>query len=164
MRGIVAQSTGGGYGIFSVVWLAVVVLYIASWWRVFTKAGQPGWAAIIPIYNAIVWLKVARRPLWWIVLLLIPIVNIVVAIIVNVDVAKNFGKTAGFGVGLALLGLIFAPILAWGSARYIAETVAWASSSTAAPSMPPGSLPPPAGPPPPPAPPPPDPGAVPPAP
>lgn len=100
-------------------WLAVVVLVIASVWKVFAKAGEPGWAAIIPIYNVIVFLKIAGRPWWWVFLLLIPLVNIIVGIIASLDVAKAFGKGAGFGVGLALLGVIFYPILAFGEAKYV---------------------------------------------
>ena len=82
----------------------------------YTKAGQRGWAAIVPIYNLIVSLRIARRPLWWIVLLLIPFVNIVTSIIVGMSTAKNFSNGTGFGVGLALLPFIFYPILGFGSA------------------------------------------------
>ena len=84
----------------------------------FVKAGKPGWAAIIPIYNAIVLLQIAGKPLWWIILLLIPIVNIVIGIIVCLAVARNFGESGAFGVGLAFLGVIFFPILGFGSAQY----------------------------------------------
>ena len=99
--------------------LAIAIVVIAGMWKVFTKAGKPGWASIIPIYNAIVLLEIAGKPLWWIVLLLIPVVNIVILFIVSIDVAKNFGKGTGFGVGLALLGFIFYPILGFGDARYM---------------------------------------------
>src|SRR5437762_13262798 len=93
-----------------------VVLMIASWWKIFSKAGQPGWAAIIPIFNWIVWCKVAGRPLWWIVLLLIcfPVVYIILCI----DTAKVFGKGGGFAVGLIFLPFIFFPVLGFGSAQY----------------------------------------------
>lgn len=100
--------------------LALIVLVIAGLWQTFTKAGQPGWAAIIPIYNVYILLKVAARPWWWLLLLLIPLVNIVIAFVVAIDVAKAFGKGAGFGIGLALLGFIFYPILGFGSATYTA--------------------------------------------
>jgi hypothetical protein len=99
-------------------YLALVVFIIASLWKVFTKAGQPGWAAIIPIYNAYVLLQIAGRPGWWLLLYFIPVVNFVIAIIVSIDVAKAFGKGGGFGVGLALLSFIFYPILAFGDATY----------------------------------------------
>jgi uncharacterized protein DUF5684 len=103
---------------FWIVWLAVVVFMIAAWWKVFTKAGKPGWAAIVPIYNIIVLLEIAGKPLWWILLMLIPLVNIVVGIIVYVAFARNFGKGVGFALGLIFLGFIFFPILAWGDAEY----------------------------------------------
>jgi putative flippase GtrA len=98
--------------------LVIAVFLIASLWKTFTKAGKPGWGAIISIYNVILLLQIAGRPIWWIVLMIIPVVNFVVAIIVSIDVAKNFGKGTGFGVGLALLGFIFFPILAFGDAQY----------------------------------------------
>lgn len=95
------------------------VVVIAGMWKVFEKAGEPGWASIVPIYNAIVLLRIAGKPAWWILLLLIPFVNIVFLIIVAIEIANNFGKSAGFGLGLAFLGLIFYPILGFGSAQYI---------------------------------------------
>ena len=98
--------------------LALIVLLIASFWKVFAKAGQPGWAAIIPIYNVYILLKIAGRPGWWLLLCLVPLVNVIIAILVAIDVAKAFGKSAGFGVGLALLGFIFYPILGFGDATY----------------------------------------------
>ena len=108
-----------GMGMFAMLlWLAVVVLIIASFWIVFTKAGQPGWACIVPIYNIIILLQIARKPLWWIILMLIPLVNIVIGILVVIEIAKNFGKSAGFGIGLLFLPFIFYPILAWGDARF----------------------------------------------
>ena len=102
----------------TIVGLLIALLLIVAIWKVFTKAGQPGWASIIPIYNLYIWCKVVGRPGWWIILLLIPLVNIIVAIILNIDTAKSFGKGAGFGIGLALLGVIFWPILGFGSAQY----------------------------------------------
>ena len=110
---------GAGVGIvFTLVWLAIVVFEAAAMWRVFTKAGKPGWAIIVPIYNIIVMLEIAGKPLWWFLLMLIPLVNIVVMFMVMIGIAEKFGKSAGFGVGLALLGFIFFPILAFGDAEY----------------------------------------------
>lgn len=99
--------------------LVLAVFVIAGMWKVFTKAGEPGWACIIPIYNLIVLLKIAGRPAWWFLLMLIPFVNFIILIIVSIDVAKNFGQGTGFGIGLAFLGFIFYPILGFGSARYM---------------------------------------------
>ena len=101
----------------------VIIFLIASIWKVFTKAGQPGWASIIPIYNIIVMLQIVGRPWWWILLLLIPIVNLVIFIIISIDMAKSFGKGAGFGIGLFLLGIIFYPILGFGNATYQGPSV-----------------------------------------
>jgi hypothetical protein len=99
--------------------LAVMIVVIAGLWKTFEKAGQPGWAAIVPIYNVVVMLEIAGRPLWWIILLFIPLVNFIILIIVAVDIAKAFGKGTGFGLGLAFLGFVFYPILGFGDARYL---------------------------------------------
>ncbi len=101
--------------------LAFIVLMIVSVWKVFVKAGEPGWASIVPIYNAIVYLKIAGKPLWWIILLIIPFVNFIILILVALGLAKNFGKGGGFAVGLLLLGFIFLPILAFGDAKFVGQ-------------------------------------------
>jgi hypothetical protein len=101
-----------------IIGLLIALFLIVAMWKVFTKAGQPGWASIIPIYNLYIWCKIVGRPGWWILLMLIPFVNIIVGIILCIDMAKSFGKGAGFGIGLALLGVIFIPILGFGSAQY----------------------------------------------
>jgi hypothetical protein len=98
--------------------LLIALLIIVAMWKVFTKAGQPGWASIIPIYNLYIWCKIVGRPWWWILLMLIPFVNFIICIILCIDLAKSFGKGVGFGIGLALLGIIFFPILGFGSAQY----------------------------------------------
>jgi len=103
---------------FLVFWLAIVIVFIAGLWKTFAKAGEPGWAAIIPIVNVYFICKIAGRPGWWLILFLIPFVNIVISVIVSLDVAKRFGKGAGFGIGLWLLPAIFFMILGFGSAQY----------------------------------------------
>jgi len=119
---ILAQSNAGGSAIGGmivfIIYLAVIIAIIAGFWKVFEKAGQPGWAAIVPIYNIYILTKIAGRPWWWLLLLLIPIVSIVIAIIIALDIAKSFGKSPLFGVGLALLSPIFYPILGFGPAQY----------------------------------------------
>jgi hypothetical protein len=107
------MGTGG-----TLVYLAVLVLILAGWRKVFVKAGKPGWAAIVPIYNLIVLLEVVGKPIWWLVLFLIPLVNIVVFIIVGIELARRFGRRTAFGVGVALLAFIFIPILGFGDAKY----------------------------------------------
>ena len=99
--------------------LALVLFFIVAAWKVFEKAGQPGWACIIPIYNAYVILKIVGKPGWWLLLYIIPVVDIVIHIIVMIDFARSFGKGTGFGVGLAFLSVIFMPILAFSDAKYI---------------------------------------------
>ena len=108
-----------------------VLLMIASMWKVFAKAGEPGWAAIVPIYNIIVWCKIVGRPAWWFILLLIPCVGIVIAIMLSIDLAKSFGKGAGFGIGMVLLPFIFIPILGFGSAQYVGPAASTAARPVA---------------------------------
>ncbi len=113
------SSSGNPPGpVFWICWSAFVILMIAAMWKVFSKAGQPGWAALIPIVNVYFLCKVAGRPGWWLILMFIPLVNFIVLIILDIDIAKNFGKGAGFGIGLLLLPFIFFPILGFGSAQY----------------------------------------------
>ena len=116
---LLQQGADEGLSVVSIVIAVIVaVVILVAWWKIFTKAGKPGWAAIIPIYNVIVLLQVVGRPIWWIFLFLIPVVNIIIEIIVILDLAKSFGKGTGFGIGLILLNPIFALILAFGEAEY----------------------------------------------
>ena len=122
-----AQNDAGGAVagmLILVIQLAILIAILAGAWKMFEKAGKPGWAAIIPIYNIIVILEICGRPIWWILLLLIPCVNIVIAVIMWIDVAKSFGKSELYGIGLAFLGFIFIPMLGFGSARYVGPAAA----------------------------------------
>jgi hypothetical protein len=109
MGGVIAAIIGIAFGI----------VMIAAMWKVFVKAGQPGWAAIVPIYNIICLLNITGKPTWWIVLFLIPIANLIGVILIMVALAKSFGKSTGFAMGLLFLGFIFFPILGFGDSRYI---------------------------------------------
>ena len=111
-----SNSSGSSLGIF---YLAIYVILAAALWRIFTKAGEEGWKAIIPIYSFIVLLKIVGRPWWWILLLLVPILNIVIYVMVTNDLSKSFGKGVGFTVGLILLPYIFYLILGFGGDRYL---------------------------------------------
>jgi hypothetical protein len=118
-------SSGPAIGILVIVYIVVIVFEIAALWKVFVKAGEPGWAAIIPIYNIYILLKVIGRPWWWLLLFLIGIipfvgwiVDVVLGIIIGQDLAKSFSKSTGFGVGLWILSFIFIPILGFGQAQY----------------------------------------------
>ena len=118
---VFALSTGAGVGIGvgSFAALVIIVFEIAAVWRIFVKAGDRGWKAIIPIWNTLIVLKIVGRPWWWIFLYLIPIVWWIVYIIVYYDLAKSFGKGVGFAIGVVLLPFIFVPILGFGSSQYV---------------------------------------------
>jgi hypothetical protein len=120
--GEVAQVTyttsGAGVGAL-LLWFAVIyAIAVIPYWVIFTKAGQPGWPALIPIYSTYIVLKVIGRPGWWLLLFLVPILNIVIFIIVLNDLSKSFGHGVGFTLGLIFLSLIFLYILAFGSSTY----------------------------------------------
>lgn len=107
-------------GIFSIViFLAITVLMIVSWWKIFTKAGKPGWAILIPIYNIIVMLEIVGKPWWWLLMFIIPIVNIVFMIWMINMLSKSYGQGVGFTIGLLLLPIIFIPVLGLGGMQYM---------------------------------------------
>lgn len=114
-----------------IIALAVAIFMIASLWKIFTKAGQPGWACIVPIYNYIVMAKMAEKPAWWGILCLIPYVNIIFIIWIWNRIVLRFGKSSGFTVGIILLPIIFIPMLAFGDATYTPQGDGNASESTA---------------------------------
>ncbi len=104
---------------FLIFILVLILLVIVSMWKIFEKAGEEGWKAIIPIYNMYVLLKIVGKPGWWLLLFIIPLVNYVFIIWTYNMLSKSFGKDEGFTVGLVLLGIVFFPILAFGSAQYL---------------------------------------------
>ncbi|MDB5339261.1 MAG: hypothetical protein JWN70_4880 [Planctomycetaceae bacterium] len=112
-------AAGAGFYVFMAIYLAIVVLVIVGLWKMFEKAGKPGWAAIVPIYNLVVLLDIVGRPIWWVLLYFIPCVNFIIPIVVAIDLAKSFGKGTGYGLGVAFLPFIFIPMLGFGSARYV---------------------------------------------
>lgn len=115
---------GSGIGVVgSLLYLVVIVFYIYCLWRIFVKAGKPGWAAIIPIYNILVELEIVGRPWYWLLLMFIPVVDIVLGIILIFRMAKVFGHSTGFGFGLLFLSFIFFPILAFDSSKYLGPAV-----------------------------------------
>lgn len=117
----------GAVGI--IIYLAIIVLYIVGMWKVFEKAGKPGWAAIIPIYNLIVLLEIVGKPMIWVLWLLIPCVNFVFLIwLINLT-SKSFGKSEGFTVGLVILPFIFWPVLGFGDAKYLGPSAAEAQNN-----------------------------------
>ena len=115
------ENSGAGFMV-PLVFFTTVLIFMAGMWKTFSKAGKPGWACLVPIYNIVVMMQIAGRPAWWTLLVFIPIVGIVVSFVVMIDIAKAFGKGVGFGLGLAFLGLIFFPILGFGSAEHQMRT------------------------------------------
>ena len=96
-----------------------MLLMVATVWRLFSKAGESGWKSLIPVYNAIVFQRILGRPAWWVVLMLVPIVNLAITIIECFDLARVYGKGVGYGLGLVLFGPLVAMILAFGPAQYV---------------------------------------------
>ncbi len=107
-------------GIILLIQFVIVIIAMVSLWKVFVKAGDPGWGALIPFYNVYLILKIAGKPWWWMILFFIPIVNFVIAFLMMLALSKAFGKGGGFAAGLFFLGFIFFPILAFGDAQYVA--------------------------------------------
>ncbi len=124
---VLAQDDGGGGTValvLTLLYFLLIIVAVAGMWKTFAKAGKPGWACIVPIYNVIVMLEIAGKPLWWFILFFIPFVNLIVAIIVPIEIAKTFDKGAGFGLGLAFLPFFFYPALGFGDAAYTAPAPA----------------------------------------
>ena len=114
----------GGGDIFSlIIGIVVALVMIAGMWKMFSKAGEPGWASIIPFYNAYVLFKITWGSGIKFLLLLIPIANIVVVIMTQIKLAKAFGKSTGFAVGLIFLSPIFYVILGFDSPEYLGVPV-----------------------------------------
>jgi Family of unknown function (DUF5684) len=127
-----ASFSAGTFFLYFIIFYAIAVI---PYWVIFTKAGRPGWPALIPIYSTYILIKVVGRPGWWILLFLIPIVNFVIYIILMNDLSKSFGHGVGFTLGLIFLSLIFFYVLAFGSSTY--RGPAGAPGGMAAPPPPP---------------------------
>jgi hypothetical protein len=116
------QNGGGGGGIGGIiallVYIAIIVVVIAGMWKAFEKAGQPGWGAIIPIYNVYLMIKISDNDWWWLILFFIPIIQFIAVFKISIDVAKQFGQGLGFGLGLAILSFIFWPLLGFGDYQH----------------------------------------------
>ena len=120
--GYSSASVFAGIGIaYVVIMLTISVLMIVSYWKIFVKAGKPGWAAIVPIYNFIVMSEIAEKPWWYVLLLCVPIANIYAMVVVYNGIVKKFGKGTGYTVGMIFLPIIFVPMLAFGKNNVISE-------------------------------------------
>jgi hypothetical protein len=120
--GAAAGGAGAAIGLLICYFVFVFVMiafFVAVQWKIFSKAGEPGWAAIVPVYNVMILSKICGRGEMFGLLCLVPCVNIVVGIMLTLDLAKVFGKDMGFAIGMLLLPIVFMPILAFGSAEYV---------------------------------------------
>lgn len=122
---------------YGLVMLAIIAVSLVGMWKVYEKAGKPGWTALIPVYNYLVLVEIVGRPIWWFFLLFIPGVNAVIGIILLWDLTRSFGKDVGFFFGLLFLSAIFYPILGFGSARYLGPAAAPSQFNPPAPQTPP---------------------------
>ena len=138
-----AAALGMVVTVFLLFYFIVAVLCVVSVWRLFMKAGKPGWAAIVPVYNQIVMLQVAGRPVWWVLLMMfVPIFQVWVAIVAAIDFAKSYGKSTGFGVLVALLPFIGLPLLAFGKdTHYVGPVAEGLDTFTPAPDRTPAATP-----------------------
>lgn len=106
------------FGTMMLISSAVGLVMLISMWKVFKKAGKPGWASIIPIYNIYTMIQIAKLPTYYLLLFMIPIANIYAMFKIYIELAHKFNKSTGFGVGLIFLSVIFFPMLAFGDATY----------------------------------------------
>src|ERR1700753_602765 len=127
-----AGALAGVMAIISAMLIPLIIIWVimvVAQWKIYEKAGKPGWAAIIPIYNIIVLLEIVGKPVWWFLLFLVPCVNFVFIIWTYNLLSKSFGKSEGFTVGLILLGIVFFPTLGFGSATYLGPAAAEANAA-----------------------------------
>ena len=126
MHAILTEETvDSATGLFSVGTLVAIIAYgflvLVAAWKMYDKAGQPGWTAIIPLLNVLALLRIVQKPWWWIFLLMIPIVNIIFFLIIHFELAKAFGKGVGMGLLLVFLTPIGYLVLGFGDDRYVLE-------------------------------------------
>ena len=123
VSGIDSSIFGAAMLGYLAVLLVVYILVVIAMWKVFTKAAKPGWASLIPVYNMVVMYQIVGLNPWLLLLYLIPFVNwiaaLILSIMLNVKLAKVFGKSTGFAIGLIFLNPIFLLILGFGDAKYI---------------------------------------------
>jgi hypothetical protein len=118
-----------GFALILLCELLIIVVLVASSWVIFTKAGRQGWEAIIPVYNTYVMTVIVGRPWWWLLLMFVPLVNLVIAFVLLVDLAKSFGKDIAYAIGMLLLPFIFFPMLAFGEATYMGPSATGAAAA-----------------------------------
>jgi hypothetical protein len=119
-----SDAAGGAFfalifGVLLIPILVVSLLSVIGKWKLYTKAGKPGWAAIIPIYSTIVMLEIVGKPLWWVFLIIFPCTSFIFFIWATNLLSKSFGQSEGFTIGLLIFPFIFYPVLGFGSYQYL---------------------------------------------
>ena len=137
-----ATSSAGSYSagsasvlvVFALVFVLLGILFLVGAWKMYKKAGKPGWAAIVPIYNVLVLCEIIGRPWWWLVLMFVPFISLIVSAIMAIDQAKAFGKSTAFGiVAMWLFPVVGTLMLGFGSAQYVGPGGGSASGTPASP-------------------------------
>ncbi|SDQ04486.1 DUF5684 domain-containing protein [Halopelagius longus] len=123
---MIPLQSDAGAGLGAVFFLLLILAFFfvpaIGMWKTFVKAGQPGWGAFVPFLNFFYLVEIADRPTWWVALPIIPVIGWILMIALFVDVAKQFGKGPGTGLGLAVLPFVFWPFLGFGDAEYLGDT------------------------------------------
>lgn len=120
LKVITRSLVGSMSPVVAIIYLAVVVAAVVAMWKMFEKADEEGWKSLIPLYNTYTLFRIAGRNGWGFLLLLVPFVNVVVLLVVAIDLAKHFGKSAAFGVvGLWLFSIVGYMIIGFGDAKYV---------------------------------------------
>jgi len=119
-------SSAASAGIFMAIFMVCIIpliitsiISVVGLWKIFEKAGKPGWASIIPIYSTIVLLEIIGKPIWWIFLIIFPCTSFIFAIWAINLLSKSFGQGVGFTIGIIFLHFIFLPILGFGNYQYL---------------------------------------------
>jgi Family of unknown function (DUF5684) len=102
----------------AITFFLLAVPTLAGLWKVFEKAGQPGWAALVPVYQLVVLHRIAGHPGWWGLVCFIPCVYVVLGVLVCLDLAKRFGQSPLVGIGLLVAPFVGFPLLGFGGAKY----------------------------------------------
>lgn len=119
------------FGVLLIPILIILILSIIGKWKLYIKAGKPGWAAIIPIYSTIVMLEIVGKPIWWLFLIIFPCTSFIFFIWTTNLLSKSFGQSEGFTIGLLVFPFIFYPVLGFGNYQYIGPSAKEAMASNA---------------------------------
>lgn len=115
----------GGFGLYTIFYLAILVIFFAADWKIFTKAGKPGWYSLIPIYNMYKFFEISGLNGWWVLAFFVPFLNIFAYFYLAINLAHAFGKSTAYGIVLlAIFGIIGHLMLGFGSAQYQRTTKA----------------------------------------